>query len=75
MLFGLRSMVLFSALTVASALGAGGDAALPEPNPAEPVVTPGSRLDAGPEDCAAVVLRRRSAGRGKQHDRGDQTHS
>ena len=38
MLFGLRSMVLFSALTVASALGAGGDAALPEPNPAEPIV-------------------------------------
>ena len=45
-------MVLFSALTVASVLGVAGGAALPEPIPEEPVLTPGSRFDVGPDDCA-----------------------
>jgi len=49
-------MVLFSAPIAASVLGIGGGFASPEPIPAEPVVTPLPRFDAGPDDCAVPAL-------------------
>src|SRR5690348_9092371 len=52
----LRSMVSFSALIASSGLMLGLAAARPLPIGAEPVVTPGSRLRAGPEDCALPAL-------------------
>ena len=57
--FSFLSSRLFSALIASSPLVVGGGAALPlprPPRPAEPVVTPGSRLDGDPEDCAVPAL-------------------
>lgn len=48
-------MVLFSSLSALSVLGIGSVTARPLPSP-EPVVTPGSRFGAVPEDCAVPAL-------------------
>jgi hypothetical protein len=57
MLFILLSRIWFSLLIAVSALVVGGGAALPDPSPAEPVVTPGCRFSAAPpDDCAVLAL-------------------
>ena len=57
MLFILLSRSWFSLLIAVSALVAGGGLALPDPSPAEPVVTPGCRFNgARPDDCAVPAL-------------------